>query len=79
MFESWQDIVLTLSNLVFIGALVPMLTSRDLPPPSTAAMNGLALMSIGLAYYSLNLYFSALCVFIAGTLWLIVMCRRLRK
>ncbi len=67
---SWQDIVLTIGNLVFIVALIPSILSKDKPHLLTSLTNATVLFVIALVYSTLHLYLSGVVLVVTGSLWL---------
>lgn len=66
---SWQDIVLTVGQFVFIIALLPSIFSKDKPAISTSVLNSSVLYIISYVNATLNLYGNAVGLFIVATLW----------
>ena len=69
---SWQDIVLSAANFVFIVALLPAVLSKEKPPVSTSLMTGTALAVIAAVNASLDLWFASGVVSVTATLWFIL-------
>lgn len=68
----WQDLILTIGNVIFIIALVPSILSKDKPAILTSILSFLVLMSFAGVYVSLSLWASAVFIFITSILWLIL-------
>ncbi len=69
---SWQDIILTTGQVIFVIALFPSIFSNDKPAFSTSLMNAIVLYIMSLTYITLHLYGGAVGLFLTGTCWLIL-------
>jgi len=73
----WQDIVITVSVILFGYALIPQIIQgfrkkkQDINLQTSAITAG-GMYAIMIAYLTLNLMFSTITVAITGTLWLII-------
>lgn len=79
---SWQDIVVTIGNLVFVLSLVPQVYHgfKQKTGPikwQTSAPTFFFMYVFVTVYYSLQLYFSAAVAFLVGTMWLALFIQRL--
>jgi len=79
----WQDIVLTIANLIFSYALIVQVYTgfkirKGLMNIQTALSTTMALYAITIVYFSLGLYFSTIIGAINGTLWLILFIQKLK-
>lgn len=73
----WQDITIFIANLVFVYALVPQVWKgfKEKHPNiafQTGLLTILGLGAIMIAFFSLELYFSAVITMFTTTLWLIL-------
>jgi hypothetical protein len=66
----WQDIVLTIGQIIFIIALIPAVKHKHKPPFSTSVLNGIVLFCFVIVYLSLSLWFAAITTAVVGVLWL---------
>jgi len=78
----WQDIVITIANIMFSYALIPQVIKGFKEKKGHIAIQTGLLTSIGLyascvAFLTLNLFFSGIICSINGTLWLILLVQRL--
>ena len=69
---SWQDIVLTIGQVLFIIALIPSLRSPDKPAIMTSVMTATILFVFSVVDLTLSLTFTSVVVFITGILWAIL-------
>lgn len=68
----WQDLVLTIGQILFIISLIPSITSKHKPALTTSLISGVVLMLFAATYINLSLVFAAIGTFITGVLWLIL-------
>ena len=74
MITSWQDIVLTLGNFVFIFGVMRIIrapANEQRPPLSASVPTGLCLLIYGVVFATLGLYFLALASMATGACWLV--------
>lgn len=70
MFEfSWQDVVLTIGNIVFFIALIPSIMSANKPSKWTSLMTASALTAFGITYFSLSLTYATIAVSLSAIGW----------
>ena len=74
---TWQDIVLSISNIVFIYAVIPQITNnfklgKCYINKQTSLLTAGSLFVISATYGSLNLLWATLLTSISATLWTIV-------
>ena len=62
----WQDIVLTIGQVIFIIALIPAIKHKHKPPFLTSVLNGIVLFSFVIVYLSLSLWFAAITTAVVG-------------
>lgn len=79
---SWQDIVVTIGNIVFVISLIPQVyhgfKEKNGPIKFQTSGPTFFFMYVFVAvYYSLQLYSSAIVAFFVGTMWLILFIQRL--
>lgn len=77
----WQDLVISVSSLVFSLSLVPQVyegfrTKKGLVTMATSAPTVIGLYAISIAYFTLSLSFSSVLAFTTGTLWLLLFIQR---
>ena len=65
----WQDIVLSVSNLVFGIALIPSIRGKNKPALSTSLITTIFLSSSLVAYISLALWYTAFTTSINALCW----------
>lgn len=79
---SWQDIVITIANLIFTFSLGTQVwhgyrTKKGYVLLLSSGLTSLGLYAICVAFISLALYFSVVVSFINATLWLILFIQRI--
>lgn len=79
---TWQDIVITIANIIFTVALIPQVydgfKKKEGPIKFlTSVPISAGLYSISFAYWSLSLHFSAIIALFTGTMWLTLIVQRL--
>lgn len=75
----WQEIVLTVGQIVFILALLPSILSKDKPEIWTCIMTGLVALSISVTYVTLNIPFAAVSAFLNFVAWSILAIQKIRQ
>lgn len=75
----WQDIVLGVGNFVLVLALLPSILSSSKPAIATGIMSAAALLSFGVVYVSLHLWFGAAMVSLSGLLWIVLAIQKHRQ
>ncbi len=70
----WQDYIITLSVLAFSYALIPQIyqgfkKKKGYINLQTSAITAIGMYVLTFTYFTLELYFSTIMVFITGTLW----------
>lgn len=68
----WQDIVLTVGQIIFIIALIPAIRNKQKPPFLTNILNAFVLFCFGVVYITLSLWFAAVTTCIVAILWLVL-------
>lgn len=66
----WEDWVITIGQIIFIVAFIPVLRGNDKPPAKTSFITGIVLFSFSTAQYSLGLTFSVFTSIILASMWL---------
>jgi len=78
----WQDIILTISNLIFSYALIPQAyqgfkIKKSAIVLQTGFLTSLGLFASSIAFFSLGLIFSGIITNINALLWVILFLQRL--
>ena len=78
----WQDIVITIANLMFTYALIPQVyhgfkTKKGAMIVQTALITTIGLYAMAIAFFSLGLIFSTIISLLNGTLWFLLLIQRL--
>lgn len=68
----WQDFVFTIGAWTFIIALLPAIFGNNKPPASTSLINGLVLIFFSIAYFSFELWLSAVSAALLALAWLLL-------
>lgn len=68
----WQDVVLTIGQIIFIAALIPSILSRDKPALQTSILTSAVAFSIAIVYVTLSIPFAAASAALNGALWLVL-------
>lgn len=80
MFEtSWQDIVLTIGNLVFFVALLPSIFSTNKPSRWTSLGNAIFLSLFAVVYFTLSLTLATTMVVLTAVAWWVLFFQKLKK
>lgn len=66
---SWQDIVFTFGQFIFVIALIPTIKGKDKPAFISSLITTIILIVFGTTYISLKLWGSAFMSFTTGTAW----------
>lgn len=75
----WQEIVLTIGQIIFTLSLLPSVFSKDKPALATSGITAFILFVFVFTYYSLNLYMTALGTLTTGILWFILAYQKYKK
>lgn len=75
----WQEIVLTVGQIVFIAALLPSIFSKDKPEIWTSIMTGIVALSISVTYLTLNIPFAAVSAFFNFVAWSVLATQKLHQ
>lgn len=76
---TWQAIVLTLGQVVFIIALFPSIFSKDKPEIWTSILTGTVALSISVTYTTLSLKLAAISAFFNFVAWAILAIQKMRQ
>ena len=74
----WQDVVLTIGQVIFIIALFPSILSKDKPALQTCMLTSAVAFSIAVVYLTLSIPFAAISAALNGTLWLVLAVQKWR-
>tara|TARA_Y100000310_G_scaffold316947_1_gene369257 strand:- start:10899 stop:11162 length:264 start_codon:yes stop_codon:yes gene_type:complete len=79
----WQDIIVSLTNLIFIYAMLPQIiygfkTKKGLISIQFSGLNILAMIGLIFVYASFDLPFSIILTIILIILWIILLFQRLK-
>jgi uncharacterized membrane protein len=79
---SWQDIIITIVNLVFAYALIPQVyqgfkDKKGYINFQTGLLNTVGMYLMAIAYFSLNLFFSAIIGNFNAAMWLLLFTQRI--
>lgn len=66
---AWQDVILTVGNLIFAVSLIPSIRSKDKPHVLTSFMTGAVLVVFSITYMTLNLYFAMAVLLGTASMW----------
>ncbi len=68
----WQDIVLTVGQIIFIIALIPAIIHKHKPALLTSVINGAVLLVFSFVYSNLSLWFTAITSFSVAIMWFLL-------
>jgi hypothetical protein len=68
----WQDLILTIAQIVFLIALFPSVFSKDKPALKTSVINSVMSVGVMLVYFSMSLCFAAALIGINAFLWFVL-------
>jgi hypothetical protein len=74
----WQDVVLTIGQVIFIIALFPSILSKDKPALQTSMLTSAVAFSIAVVYLTLSIPFAAVSAALNGTLWFVLAVQKWR-
>lgn len=79
----WQDLVITIAVFLMSYALVPQVlkgfrTKKPLISIQTATITALALYTVSVVYFTLNLYYASAMNFLTGALWTVLLVQSLK-
>ena len=76
---SWQDLVLTVGQVIFVIALLPTVVGRDKPALQTSVLTSAVSFSFMAVYISLSVPFASLTAALNGTMWLVLALQEWRR
>lgn len=68
----WQDMVLTIGQIIFVLVLIPAIFSKQKPSFLTSSVTSAGLFSFSIVYFSLALWFAAIATLILSVEWCIL-------
>ena len=68
----WQDLVITIGQIIFSIALIPIVLSKDKPALVSSLVTGIVLCVYALTYITIQFWFGALMTTITGAIWLLL-------
>lgn len=68
----WQDVVLTIGQLVLTLSLLPTVFSKDKPVLITSISFGAILMTFSITFATLALWFTTLTTFLGSLTWFLI-------
>jgi hypothetical protein len=69
---TWQDIILTVGNLLMAASLIPSVVSSDKPALSTSLLSGSILFTFAIVFATLSLWITAFAVSLNVILWFVL-------
>jgi len=77
----WQDIILTIANIIFGYALIPQVihgfkTKKGVMTYQTAILTTIGLYASCFAFFSLNLFFSGIICTFNATIWFLLLIQK---
>jgi hypothetical protein len=79
MNMSWQDIILSVGNLLLGIALIPSIISSHKPALLTSLLQGCILLTFGIVYASLGLWVSVGAISLSVVLWFVLVVQKYRQ
>lgn len=73
----WQDIAISIGQLVLAAALVPSILSKDKPSLWTSITCGVVLALFAFTYLTIALWYAAVTTFISALLWILLAAQKL--
>jgi hypothetical protein len=74
----WQEVVLTVGQVIFLIALIPSILSKDKPALQTSLLTSSVAFSIAVVYVTLAIPFAAISAALNGTLWFVLAVQKWR-
>ena len=74
----WQDLLFSFGAIILSFSLLPSIFSNSKPALKTSAITFLILVSFSIAYFTLNLIFSAVTVLLTSLLWSVLAIQKFR-
>ncbi len=75
---SWQDIVFSIGQWIFIIALIPLIFSKDKPALSSSLMTGTVLAVFAFTYSTLSLWTASASTVLSAGAWFILATQKIR-
>ena len=75
---TWQDIIFSIGQWVFIIALIPSVVSKDKPALSSSLMTGSVLAVFAFTYFTLSLWMSGASTILVAAIWFILAIQKCR-
>ncbi len=69
---SWQDLVLSVGQILFVIALIPTVAGKDKPALQTSVLTSAVSFSFMVVYVSLSVPFASLTAGLNGSMWLVL-------
>jgi len=76
---SWQDLVLTVGQVIFVIALVPTVVGKDKPALQTSVLTSAVSFSFMAVYVSLSVPFASMTAALNGSMWLVLAVQKWRE
>ncbi len=76
---SWQDIILSIGQYVFVIALLPSVFGKDKPALSSSLITAIILAIFSLVYSTLDLWSSTVASGIVSATWFLLAWQQYRK
>lgn len=74
----WQDLVISIGQLIFVISLLPPILSKDKPALLTSLITSVVLYLFALVYITLSLYFAAIAVAMTAIGWSVLTYQKYR-
>jgi len=74
----WQDLVISIGQIIFSIALIPMVLGKDKPALISSVITGIVLMIYALTYITIQFWFGSLMTIITGGIWLLLAYQKYR-
>ena len=74
----WQDVILTIGQVIFIIALFPSILSKDKLALQTSVLTSAVALSIAVVYLTLSIPFAAISAALNGALWFVLAVQKWR-
>jgi hypothetical protein len=76
---SWQDLVLTVGQVIFVIALVPTVVGKDKPALQTSVLTSMVSFSFMAVYVSLSVPFASMTAALNGSMWFVLAVQKWRE
>ncbi|MEK6878205.1 MAG: hypothetical protein AABY22_01280 [Nanoarchaeota archaeon] len=73
MSTTWQDIVITVCQLLFMVSVIPMITGPHKPPFISCLMTCILLIILLITFMTMNLLFVTLLTVVETVIWFIIL------